>query len=51
MKKKGAAIGYGTKSDFTKDLTCSPGSSKYLLDTLFDKNTKSKKGFSMYVSR
>jgi len=41
-------MGYGEKSDFTKDLTCSPGSSKYRLDTLFDKNTKSKKGFSIY---
>lgn len=51
MKKKGAAIGYGIKSDFTKDLTSSPGSSRYKLDTVFDKNRKSKKGFSMYESR
>lgn len=48
FRRKGAAMGYGKKSDFTKDLTCSPGSSKYRLDTLFDKNSKSKKGFSMY---
>ncbi len=48
IKKKGAALGYGNKSDFTKDLTASPGSSRYHLDTVFDKNRKSKKGFSMY---
>lgn len=48
MKKKGTAIGFGNKSDFTKDLTCSPSASRYRLDTLFDKNRKSKKGFSMY---
>jgi hypothetical protein len=48
MKKKGAAMGYGMKSDFTKDLTCSPSASRYRLDTVFDKNRKSKKGFSMY---
>jgi len=44
-------IGYGKKSDFTFDLTCSPGATKYRLDTVFDKNRKSKKGFSMYESR
>lgn len=44
-------MGYGKKSDFTKDLTSSPGSSKYNMKTIFDQNTKSKKGFSMYVSR
>lgn len=51
MKRKGTAIGYGRKSDFTKDLTSSPGCSKYRLDSLFDKNSKSRKGFSMYESR
>jgi hypothetical protein len=51
MKKKGTAIGYGNKSDFTKDLTASPGATRYRLDTLFDKNRKSKKGFSMYENR
>lgn len=51
MKKKGMGIGYGIKSDFTKDLTCSPSATKYRLDTVFDKNRKSKKGFSMYESR
>jgi len=29
FRKTGAGIGYGKKSDFTKDLTSSPGSSKY----------------------
>lgn len=51
MKKKGMGIGYGKKSDFTKDLSCSPAVTKYRLDTVFDKNRKSKKGFSMYESR
>ena len=51
MKKKGMGIGYGKKSDFTQDLTSSPAVTKYRLDTLFDKNRKSKKGFSMYESR
>ena len=44
-------IGYGKKSDFTKDLTCSPAATRYRLDTVFDKNRKSKKGFSIYESR
>lgn len=44
-------MGYGKKSDFTKDLTVSPGSSKYDIKTIFDNNVKSKKGFSIYESR
>lgn len=51
IKKSGAGIGYGKKSDFTKDLTASPGSSRYQLQTIFDKNRTSRKGFSMYESR
>lgn len=51
FRKKGAGIGYGNKSDFTKDLTSSPSASKYMLKTIFDKNITSKKGFSMYESR
>lgn len=35
-KYKGAAIGYGRKSDFTKVLTVSPGSSKYHLKTALE---------------
>jgi hypothetical protein len=44
-------MGYGKKSDFTNDLTSSPGVSKYNLKTIFDLNQTSRKGFSMYVSR
>lgn len=44
-------MGYGKKSDFTKDLTSSPGSSKYNLKTIFDHNRKSNKGFSISLSR
>lgn len=51
MKKKGMGIGYGNKSDFTKDLTSSPAATRYRLDTVFDKNRKSKRGFSIYESR
>lgn len=48
FRKTGAGMGYGKKSDFTKDLSVSPGSSKYEIKTIFDKNAKSKKGFSIY---
>lgn len=51
FQKPGAAMGYGKKSDFTKDLTSSPGSSKYDLKTIFDHNRKSNKGFSISLSR
>ena len=51
LSRRKSGIGYGKKSDFTKDLTSSPGSSKYHLKTIFDKNRSSKKGFSMYVNR
>ncbi len=51
FRKKGTAIGYGTKSDFTKDLTASPGSSKYKLKTIFDKSKSAKKGYTMNLSR
>ena len=44
-------MGYGKKSDFTKDLSVSPGSPKYEIKTIFDKNAKSKNGFSIYQSR
>lgn len=48
MKRKGTGIGYGKKSDFTVDLTCSPSASRYKLDSVFDKNRTSRKGFSIY---
>lgn len=51
FRKKGTAIGYGTKSDFTKDLTASPGSSKYKLKTIFDKSKSTKRGYTMNLSR
>ena len=46
--KKGAGIGYGKKTDFTKDMTVSPGSTKYYIKTLFDQNRLTKRGFSIY---
>lgn len=51
FRKSGTNMGYGKKSDFTKDLTSSPGSSKYFIKTIFDKNKTSQKGFSLYESR
>lgn len=51
IRKSGAGIGYGRKSDFTKDLTASPGSSKYQIKTIFDLNKTSRKGFTLYESR
>jgi hypothetical protein len=33
FRKTGASIGLGMKFDFTKDQTCSPGASKYTIDT------------------
>ena len=51
FRKPGAAFGYGKKSDFTKDLTTSPPASKYHIQTIFDKNKTSRKGFSLYLSR
>ena len=33
----GIGIGYGIKSDFTKDLTCSPGVGKYNIEENNDK--------------
>ena len=51
MRRSGAGIGYGKKSDFTKDLTASPGATRYDIKTLFEKNKASSKGFSLYLSR
>jgi len=51
MRRSGVGIGYGKKSDFTKDLTVSPGATKYQIKTIFDNNRSSRKGFSMYESR
>jgi hypothetical protein len=33
-RREGAGIGKGKKSDFTRDLTCSPPPSKYQLKTM-----------------
>ena len=51
MRRSGAGIGYGKKSDFTKDLTASPGATRYDIKTVFEKNKASSKGFSLYLSR
>lgn len=51
MRRSGAGIGYGKKSDFTKDLTASPGATRYDIKTVFERNKASSKGFSLYLSR
>lgn len=38
----GISIGYGKKSDFTKDLTSSPGVGKYFLKHFCEINTNKK---------
>lgn len=50
-RRSGAGIGIGKKSDFTKDLTCSPPPSKYDLKTNFEMNKDLKKGCSIRSSR
>ena len=50
-RKNKASIGYGQKSDFTKDLTCSPACSKYNLKTNFEESQNKGKGFSIGANR
>jgi len=40
VKKRGysAGIGYGERSDFTKNLTNAPSSNKYKISSFFDQN-------------
>ena len=47
----GVSIGKGSKSDFTKDLTVSPGSSKYPISSFFDYNKSHKAGYSLGIGR
>lgn len=49
--KYGVSIGKGTKSDFTKDRTASPGASKYFRSSFFDYNKEHQKGWSLAVGR
>lgn len=51
LKGKGPSIGYGIKYDFTKDLTISPGSSKYEIKNVFENNRKSQRGYTFSLSR
>lgn len=49
--KYGVSIGKGNKSDFTHDLTASPGATKYLRSSFFDNNLANKKGYSIGAGR
>ncbi len=44
-------IGFSPKSDFTKDLTSSPGSSRYVIRSQLDEQVQKKKGFTVALSR
>ena len=50
-KNSGAGIGYGKKSDFTLDLTVSPGSTRYNMKTNFEENESKKRGYSLRKGR
>ncbi len=47
----GVSIGKGKKSDFTKDLTASPGATRYEVRSFFDDNKAKVRGYSMGASR
>lgn len=47
LSKRKAAFGYGNKSDFTKDLTASPASTKYIHKSLFEENKSKGKSFGL----
>lgn len=49
--KNGVSLGKGSKYDFTKDPTASPGASRYLQRSFFDENVAKQRGFSMGVGR
>ena len=46
-----ATIGFGKKSDFTKNTQHVPEGSKYTMPSLFESNSKIKKGMSIGTSR
>ena len=50
-KRSGASIGIGNKSDFTKDLTCSPGSNRYDIKSKLDQALSADKGYSVGKGR
>jgi hypothetical protein len=50
-RRPGIGIGRGFKSDFTKDLTCSPGSARYTIKSEIDEKLNKKKGFFMGLGR
>jgi hypothetical protein len=49
--KYGVSIGKGSKSDFTKDKTVSPASSKYFRSSFFEYNKEHGKGWSLGIGR
>ena len=47
LSNRKASLGYGTKHDFTKDLTASPGATKYNIRSIFDENKTRGKSFGL----
>lgn len=45
MSNRKASFGYGNKSDFTKTLTVSPPSSKYIHKSIFENSEKRGRSF------
>lgn len=48
---RATALGFGKKSDFTKDLAKAPPPTRYESASLFDENKIKSKGYSLAVGR
>ena len=51
FSKRKAALGYGTKSDFTKNVAGNPSPNQYNISAYIDVNLKKKKGYTFGESR
>ena len=47
LSNRKASLGYGPKSDFTKDLTASPGATKYNIRSVLDQSKNRGKSFGL----
>jgi hypothetical protein len=51
LRKGGAGIGYGTKSNFTKDMAQSPAPGKYVRPSFVELNAARARGFTLGLGR
>lgn len=51
QEKRATALGFGKKSDFTRDLAKAPPPTRYESASLFDENKIKQKGYSLAVGR